>query len=166
MNAIRRLTAIAILAAATAAAAQQPAGPAAPASSPATYTKADITKNTACGAFGVGEVWSGPRKGTIEPREKPGYLVGPEGYWVSGCKMPEPPRDCPEKRVPSWTVGGYMCHPPEGKTVPARNAPFTYDVRAGQNYRHDGRIYYACRRKPDGTTDWVDVRMTCAPRPR
>ncbi len=123
----------------------------------AQLTDADITRNTECGSPGVGKVWSGPRKGAIEPREgKPGYRVSAEGWWSVGCKMPPKPRDCPERKAPSWLVDGRLCQPVQGQMLPARNAPFTHDVKADPKLMNAGIQHWKCT--PDG---WVAVRASC-----
>lgn len=88
--------------------------PAALFAQPAPLTDADITRDTACGAAGVGRIYAGPRAEQIEPREgKPGYRVTAEGYWLSGCTPPPPPAppaSCTGDGKPAtWTVGANTC---------------------------------------------------------
>ena len=118
-------------------------------------TDADITRNTECGARGVGKVWSGPNRGLIEERERPGVRVSAEGWW-SRCTMPPPPKDCPAKPAPSWLVDGRLCQPVHGRMLPARNAPFTHDVRSDPKLMNAGIQHWKCT--PDG---WVAVRASC-----
>lgn len=143
----------------------QPAAPASAASAPRAYTKADITKGTACGAPGIGEVWAGPRQGQIEPREgKPGYHVNANGFWAVGCAMPPRPKDCPERPAPSWVVDGRLCQPVQGRMIPARDVPFSHSVKSDPVLRNWGRQEWRCRRQDDGTTAWVLKFQTCTER--
>ena len=157
---------IAALALAPLLAVAQPAAPASSAASaPRTYTKADITRNTPCGAPGIGEVWAGPRQGQIEPREgKPGYRVNENGYWAVGCKMPPKAKDCPETHVPPWRGKGgwHLCYPAKHAPLRARNvgeewstqtAPVTPGSRGEQRWR--------CERGADGLAHWVLVKSHC-----
>ena len=129
--------------------ASAPAEPASAASAPA-YTKADITRDTPCGAPGIGEVWAGERRGQIERREgKPGVRVNSAGYWAAGCKMPPPPKDCAEYHVDPWRgEGGWrLC-------VPAKHAP----LRA-QNVGQEWSTYTPAGREPHGYQRWRCVRQ-------
>ena len=130
-------------------AASAAATPASAASAPV-YTKADITKDTPCGAPGIGEVWAGERRGQIERREgKPGVRVNSAGYWAAGCKMPPPPKDCAEYHVDPWRgEGGWrLC-------VPAKHAP----LRA-QNVGQEWSTYTPAGREPHGYQRWRCVRQ-------
>lgn len=105
------ILAVALGALAPMAEAQQPPPPAA--SAPA-LTDADITRDSACGAPGIGRVWAGERREQIEPRDgKEGYRVNEAGYWEVGCKPPPPPpppAPCPGTGQPvTWTVGEHTC---------------------------------------------------------
>ena len=155
---------IAALALAPLLAAAQPAPAASSASAPRAYTRADI-KPTACGAEGVGEVWSGPRKGQIEHRPgKPGYRVNENGFWAVGCKMPPRPKDCQERPAPAWLVDGRLCQPVQGRMIPARNVPFSHTVKTDPALRNWGHQEWRCRRNEDGTRGWVMTFQICAGR--
>ena len=154
---------IAALALAPPLAAAQPAPAASAASAQKVYTKADITKGTACGAPGIGEVWAGPRKGDIEPREgKPGYRVNENGYWAVGCKMPPRPKDCPARKVEPWTIDGHTCV--TVRTLPERNVPASQIVRGDLAMGTWGFQQWRCRRNEDGTRGWVMTSQICAGR--
>ena len=139
------------------------AQPAPAASAPRVYTEADITRNTPCGAPGIGEVYAGPRQGQIEPREgKPGYHVNENGYWSVGCKMPPRPKDCRAQKVPPWTVDGHTCV--TVRTLPERNVPATQIVRGDPAMGTWGHQEWRCKRQPDGTRGWVMTFQMCAGR--
>lgn len=140
--------------------ASAPAEPASAASAPA-YTKADITRDTPCGAPGVGEVWGGERRGQIEYRDGvPGVRVNSAGMWSKGCKMPPPPKDCPERKAPAWVIDGRFCQPVHGRMIPGRNAPFGHDVRSDPTLRNVGIQRWRCE-KIDGVAEWRSVGATC-----
>ena len=139
---------------------QGTATPASAASAPV-YTKADITKDTPCGAPGVGEVWGGERRGQIEYRDGvPGVRVNSAGMWSKGCKMPPPPKDCPERKAPAWVIDGRFCQPVHGRMIPGRNAPFGHDVRSDPTLRNVGIQRWRCE-KIDGVAEWRSVGATC-----
>lgn len=124
-----------------------------------------ITFNSECGAPGVGKVWSGPRRNTIEAREgRPGYRVDQAGWWAVGCTMPPPAKDCPKRKAPAWLVDGRLCHPVPGRMIPGRDAPFGHDVGTGKTFRNAGIQHWRCERWPDGVTEWRAVRAWCKPR--
>ena len=147
-----------------------PAAPASSASAPA-YTKADITRDTPCGASGIGEVWGGPRRGTIEYREgKPGVRVTEEGFWAVGCKMPTEATakafaTCRgDRQVATWTVGEHTCSSDIGSSDPAspsRRQALRHDhSQALQQWTGPmrGMLIERCR---DGQR--VQVLARCAP---
>ena len=158
-----------VLLAATFAVLAQPAPAASAASAP--YTKADITRDTPCGASGIGEVWGGPRRGTIEYREgKPGVRVTEEGFWAVGCKMPTEATakafaTCRgDRQVATWTVGEHTCSSDIGSSDPAspsRRQALRHDhSQALQQWTGPmrGMLIERCR---DGQR--VQVLARCAP---
>ena len=62
-------------------------------------TRDDITRDSECGAPGIGEIWAGEKRGQIEQRDgAPGVRVNAEGFWEIGCKpalQPAGPAGCP-----------------------------------------------------------------------
>ena len=135
--------------------------------SAAAYTDADITRNSACGAPGIGKVWSGPRQGQIEAREgKAGYRVSKEGWWSVGCVMPPPPRDCPEKAVDPWrgNDGWRLCTPAKHSVLRAQNIGREWSVYTAAGADPWGSQRWRCERQADGSAAWVLVRSHCAGR--
>lgn len=146
-------------------AAAQPAPAASAASAQKVYTEADISRNTACGAYGVGRIWSGPRRGDIEPRERPGTRVSAEGWW-SNCTMPPPPKDCPDRRVADWRGdGGWrLCKAAGSSMLRARNVGREWEVTTAAGAPTWGSQRWRCERLPDGSADWKLVKSHCAGR--
>ena len=147
------------------------AQPAPAASAPAVLTEADITFDSTCGDPGIGRQWSdrGDRKrGDIHYRDgQPGIRVGPKpsGWW-SVCKMPPPPRDCPETAVEPWRgKGGWgYCVPAKHSLLRAQNVGRKWGVATAANTTTGrGSQVWECTRQPDGSAAWVLVRSNCNP---
>ena len=143
------------------------AQPAPPASAPV-YTKADITRDTPCGAPGVGEVWGGERRGQIEYRDGvPGVRVNSAGMWSKGCKMPPPPKDCPETHVPPWRGEGgwHLCYPAKHAPLRARNVGEEWSTHTTAHPYPTpgsrGEQRWRCERGADGLAHWVLVKSHC-----
>ena len=141
-----------------------PAPAASAASAPAAFTVADLTKDTACGAPGVG---IHGKTGVIERRAgKAGQRVDRDGEWVVGCKMPPKPKDCPAQDLPASWVGehGRTCLAVPGAVLPGRNisrADVTrysagyHDANPTPGQRRGGQVY-ECR-----ASGWVLLRQWC-----
>lgn len=117
-----------------------------------------VTPDTACGAPGVGMVWSGPKKGQIEAREgKPGQRVDAAGYWSKGCKMPP---DCAAK--PLEKFGAARQCAPMISELPASYLGKRRDVvGVGKNVSDwRGLQTWECK-AVDGGARWVPVSGYC-----
>lgn len=145
------------------AAAQQAPLPAA--SAPSGPTEADITRDTPCGAPGVGRVWSGERAGQVEYRDgTPGVMVGASGYWASGCKMPPPPKDCPEWMPPAWRgeTGWRICYPAKAAPLRGRDVGQEWSVyTSASGPGANGMQRWRCERGADGRAAWTLVKGRC-----
>lgn len=130
-------------------------------------TRDDITRDSECGAPGVGKVWSGPNRGQIEAREgKAGYRVSKEGWWSVGCTMPPAPKDCPKKAVEPWrgANGWRMCTPAKHSPLRARNVGGEWSTYTAAGANPAGSQRWRCERQADGSAAWVLVRSHCAGR--
>lgn len=85
-------------------------------------TRDDITRDSECGAPGIGEIWAGEKRGQIEQRDgAPGVRVNAEGFWEIGCKpalQPAGPAGCPGGGAVSWAVGSSTCTSEIGSVNP------------------------------------------------
>lgn len=126
----------------------------------ATLTEADITRDTACGAPGVG--WRGVISGgtaRIEARHEPGQRVNAKGWW-SPCKA-HPVRDCPAMPSPSWIgAAGHYCRATQ-PTVPARDVGGEVELVTLPGIGNKGAHALQCQRQADGSAAWVVVRTRC-----
>jgi opacity protein-like surface antigen len=126
----------------------------------APLTEADITRNTACGAPGVG--WRGVISGgtaRIEARREPGQRVNAKGWW-SPCKA-HPVRDCPAMPSPSWIgAAGHYCRATQ-PTVPARDVGGEVELVTLPGIGNRGAHALQCQRQADGSAAWVVVRTRC-----
>ena len=142
---------------------QGTATPASAASAPV-YTKADITKDTPCGAPGVGEVWGGERRGQIEYRDGvPGVRVNSAGMWSKGCKMPPPPKDCPETHVTPWRGdGGWrLCTPAKHAPLRAQDVGQEWSTYTPAGREPHGYQRWRCVRQQDGSAVWTIIVSHC-----
>lgn len=140
-----------------------PAAPASAASAPV-YTKADITRDTPCGAPGVGEVWGGERRGQIEYRDGvPGVRVNSAGMWAKGCKMPPPPKDCPETHVAPWRGdGGWrLCTPAKHAPLRAQDVGQEWSTYTPAGREPHGYQRWRCVRQQDGSAVWTLIASHC-----
>lgn len=126
----------------------------------APLTEADITRDTACGAPGVG--WRGVISGgtaRIEARHEPGQRVNAKGWW-SPCKA-HPVRDCPAMPSPSWIgAAGHYCRATQ-PTVPARDVGGEVELVTLPGIGNKGAHALQCQRQADGSAAWVVVRSRC-----
>ena len=141
--------------------------PASAASAPKAYTKADITRDTPCGAPGIGEVWGGERRGQIEYREgRPGVRVLANGMWARGCKMPPPPKDCAEYHVDPWRgEGGWrLCVPAKHAPLRAQDVGQEWSTYTPAGREPHGYQRWRCTRQPDGSAVWTLIVSHCSGR--
>lgn len=143
--------------------ASAPAAPASAASAP-TYTREQITRDTPCGAPGIGEVYGGEHRGTIEYRDGvPGVRVNSAGMWAKGCKMPPPPKDCPETHVAPWRGdGGWrLCTPAKHAPLRAQDVGQEWSTYTPAGREPHGYQRWRCVRQPDGSTAWTLIVSHC-----
>lgn len=141
----------------------------APAASAASAPDLVLTRDTACGAPGVGIAGATglPEKRDVVP---PNKRVNSDGHWVMDpkCMQSKPPKDCPEQPAPTyWQVRNKVCVSPPGAKIPGRSvSPADVTVfsagyfSATPPYRK-GTQTYECQRDPEGATGWVLIKQYC-----
>lgn len=76
----------------------------------------ELTKNTACGAAGVGRVWGKTGGWRTQARAAaPGQRVNGKGVWVACNVTP----DCPAVPAPKWGPGD-KCYAPAGTMLKSK----------------------------------------------
>lgn len=130
----------------------------------APLTEADITRDTACGAPGVG--WRGVVSGgtaRIAAQHEPGQRVNAKGRWEPCKKVPV--TDCPPTPATTWVgSAGHVCQPTQ-PNVPGRSVGAEVELVTLPAATNRGSHVLQCQRQAGGGAAWVVLRTRCERRP-
>lgn len=128
----------------------------------AALTRADLTRDTPCGAPGIGLPLEDATTRVPEQRHEAGWRVNRFGDWVR-CKMPEPITKCPETMPPAWRGQGgwHLCSPAIKQPLREREVGSTGYVYTPSSSKTKGWQRWVCRQTETGPS-WVLDASHCA----